>query len=319
MTSDLWYASSDLPPGRLRVRVITRGRVFLAVRWPHPDTKALTWGEPVKEIIAGQGTVAWFSRGWMPEAWQPEDVARWSWPNGIEPAPLQTPPSRMWAATSRFAAVEEAEAEDLAREMEQDRALARDSHGRSGGDGPVREAQGWRDIYRVTYSGPGTVGREEAESRLCRAVAFDRIIPLDLKRQRINAAVLADLKRWAEVLNADPTEDYRPPFQPAVAEHGSDFVDYFVVMGWLAELYADVDGGWPKAKERVIVEARVLDPPKTWEDIGDSIRLTRAGARKRYDRLLDRLVAVANAGVLPSVEAATRAVQERNRAHKRAG
>lgn len=306
-TSDgdvLWYAMADLPAGRCRVRVVAQGRVFEAVRALAPG-RGLSWCLPPP---AKGGAIEW-RHDLEPDAWQPS-VAGWTWPNGRAPAPLDTKPDRMWSSTMRFGAVEDAEAAELAREMERDRVLA----GRTG-DGPPEpvDPQRWRDVHEVAYREPGKITVAEVEARVCRALCYEKTIKGDTKKQRSNAAVLADLKRVADLHQADPTEDYRPPFQPT----DPDICDYTVVMDWITEAYIDKPGFWAKSDEREIMAGRILDPPKAWTEIGEALGMSRQSAKKRYDRLMERLTVIANAGNHVKLAAVADRVQSRNRAWKR--
>lgn len=132
-----WYAMEHLPAGRLRVRLMWSGRVFVAGRVLHPDTRRLVWCCHPRPGIA----IVWLDDKAIaaagldvagPVAWQPENAARWTWPTGVEPAPLVGCAPRMWSSRMRFAAVDDAEAADLAREMEREREAARGSGGRPG-------------------------------------------------------------------------------------------------------------------------------------------------------------------------------------------
>lgn len=299
-----WYAMADLPPGRCRVRVVAQGRVFEAVRAMPPGSKALSWGLPPP---ARASAIEW-RHDLEPEAWQPS-VPGWTWPNGRAPAPLDTKSDRMWSSTMTFGAVDDAEAADLAREMERDRA-----GGGPGADGAeVEPAQRWRDVHEVAYREPGHITVADVEARVCRALCYERIIPPDIKRQRTNAAVLADLKRWLETLDADPTADYRPPFKPAY----EDIRDYPVVMRWIAEAFAGAAVPWGRSPERVIMAGRIQDPPAAWGEIADEVGMSRQAVKKRYDRLLARLTRIANGVGVGKLAAIADQVQDRNRAFKR--
>lgn len=304
-TSDagLWYAMADLPAGRCRVRVVAQGRVFEAVRALAPG-RGLSWCLPPP---AKGGAIEW-RHDLAPEAWQPS-VAGWTWPNGRAPAPLDTKPDRMWSSTMTFGAVDDAEAAELAREMERDRAFG----GRPDDPPEPVDPQRWRDVHEVAYREPGTITIAEVEARVCRALCYDRIIPHDIKRQRSNAAVLADLKRWLEVLTADPTADYRPPFRPTA----EDYADYLVVMDWIAEAFVDKPGGWARSDECEIMAGRILDPPRAWTEIGEALGMSRQAAKKRYDTFLRRLARIANDGAGAKLAAVADLVQSRNRAWKR--
>lgn len=297
----------DLPPERRQVRLIAQGRVFDAVRGVPPGGSGTIWG-----VRQRTGGVAQWLPGLYPDAWQPMSLATWEWPRGEVPEPLASTSGLMWSSTTRFGAVEDAESDELARDMERDRDCARRGSSRDG-EAAAPEPQKWRDVHEVAYREPGAVTVADVEARVCRALSYDRLIPLDIKRQRTNAAVLADMKQWMEVSQADPTVDWRPPFKPTA----EDIADYLRVMDWIAEVYCDTPGGWEQSREATILAGRIKDPPEAWEEIAEGQGVSRQAARKRYDRLMQKLAAVANGGADGKLAALAARVQESNRAFKR--
>lgn len=298
----------DLPPERRQVRLIAQGRVFEAVRGTPPGGSGMIWGARQPKT----GGVAQWLPGLEPEAWQPISLVTWEWPRGVVPEPLASTTGLMWSSTTRFGAVEDAESAELARDMERDRDCAR--RGSSmGGEADAPEPQKWRDVHEVAYREPGGITVAEVEARVCRALSYDRLIPLDIKRQRTNAAVLADLKQWLEVSDADPTVDWRPPFKQAA----QDIEDYPRVMDWITEVYCDTPGGWERSRESEIMAGRIKDPPESWDEIAEAQGVSRRAVRKRYDRLMQKLAVVANGGADGKLAALAARVQESNRAFKR--
>ena len=115
--SDIWYPITDSHPAPLvRVRgivncgpydahiIVSRGRA------PHVMSWASWKGEKATPLKA------------PPAVWQPQHPDRWDSPL---PPPVPTIGARLWSSTMRFQAVEEAVGADLAREMENDREMAR--------------------------------------------------------------------------------------------------------------------------------------------------------------------------------------------------
>ena len=296
--SRFWYPETpDHPPRSVHVRVIWEGRTFQAARILHEGR--VRWCE-----VRGTGARAQLHllpETFSPSSWQPQHPDRWRAPL---PLPVVACEPQMWSATMKFAAVDEAEAAELAREMERDRESARNVHQEARES--RRETQWWRDATRISYEPAGSVAPRMAEGRMMRAVCYDRLIKMDMRPYRTNAAVMADLKRGFEALIGDPTHDWRPPFEPV----GRDFQDYLTVMGWLA------DAGWAKPA-RDVVRWRAMDPPLSFAEIGDHIHKTGEGARHILARFVGRVTAGANARHSPRIDG-IEALRERNRAHKRA-
>lgn len=244
-----------------------------------------------------------------PEAWRPNPKSgkAWSWPNGVEPAPLKRTllPSISTIGGIAFDSVSSAE---LAEEMDANREAMRTTNRASNRD-DWREkdaTQWWRDPTRILYQPMGSVTREHAEARIMRCLILDRSIGMDFKATRTNAAALADLKRTlADVLAEDREVDWVPPIHMI----GSDHADYDTVMGWLLEVMLS-----RRELKALVLRTRV--PALSWDEIGGSIRRSREAARTIYLTTIDVLTAVANR---PARLAATRlaALQERNRAHRR--
>jgi len=302
--SDDWYDLRHLPP---------RGMVRVRVRWPGYRVLAASdvdkrgirhWHE-----VRGRELVPLTIE---PHAWQPEDVTRWQWPNGRVPDPLPVEVRGQVAASAKleFRAVSDAEASEMAREMEENRRVASGANGRAHGGNPHEQAsaiQWWRDVAAVRYEPMGSVSREHGEARIMRALIVERSIRMDLKRSRTNAAVLADLKlTLADVLAEHPGEDWVPP----LAAMPEDWRDFEIVMGWLVEVM-------PSRTEIRVLRGRMVSPPQTWEMIGYDISRSGERARQIYEATVEGLIAAAN--VRPRrARARLRELQARNREAKRA-
>ncbi len=285
-----WYSMQDLPPGRLRVRVRWSGYEVLAAS--DVDKKGRrSWHE-----IRGRDLTPLPA---TPEAWQPETLEKWRWPNGIEPVPLkiQVVP-RMYSEEASF------DAANAAAEMEEWREAARAN--RDAGQ-PVERGQWWRDVTRVSYEPMGGVSLEMGEARIMRHLILERSLPNDLRRQKSNAATLADLKlSWADIYGAQSRgDDWTPPLVP----QPQDWNDFDTVMGWFCEVA-------PHKREMTILRGRMLSPPATWRQLGDEIKKSPARAQQLYKSSIEDLVSAANR---PRHRAVARIaeVQERNRAARR--
>lgn len=283
---DAWFSMSDLPPGRVRVRVRWPGYVVIAAS--DVDRKGRRhWHEVIDRDLRPLRA--------RPEAWQPLDVTRWQWPNGREPEPLpiQVTPSLATIGGVSF------DATAAAAEMEEWREAAR----AQADIPPPEKGQWWRDISLVRYEPMGAVSLDHGEARIMRHLILERSMPLDLRRQRSNAAVLADLKlTWADIYGAQARGgDWQPPLVAQPEDHA----DFDVVMGWFAEVA-------PANREMIVLRGRMLAPPATWVELGDEISRHWTRAQQIYKAAIEDLVAAANRPRLRG-EARIAALRERNR------
>lgn len=331
-----WYAIEHLPSGTLRVRVRWEAREFEAVR-VRVDKGAAPRSSPALATAGGRREspapsyrwalpprpdepVVWLPRArdaerWAaePEAWQPLDAAIWVWPNGAPPPPpLRECEPRMWSATCRFQAVEDATAADLAREMEGDRASAnaapRSSEPLRGRESAA-QTQWWLDPSQVTYSPPGMISVREAEGRFMRALLTERAVRVERPRLATFGGVLAShIKQepltWRELAEQDPEPERWEP-------SGRDQDDMPVALAWRVALPADV---------HEIVKARSLTPPKPWAVLALLYGLHRGDVKDLYRTAIERLADEANGrGSIRGNEMRARwaAQRERNRAARR--
>ena len=292
MSPDDWFSFDDLPAGRVHVRVRWPGYVVEAAS--EVDKKGKRhWHE-----IVGRDLRPLRAR---PEAWQPLDASRWQWPNGISPKPLPVVVRPALASIGGIAF----DAATAAAEMEEWREAAR-----ANADRMPEDRDGlpwWRDVTLVVYEPMGSVSQEHGEARIMRHLILERSMPLDLRRQKTNAAVLSDLKlTWAEVYQSESKgDDWAPP----LVAQPEDWADFETVMGWFCEVL-------PRAREMVVLRGRMLAPPVTWQGLGDEIGRSRQRAQQIYRTAIGDLVDAANR---PGTRGAARLaeVQERNRAARR--
>lgn len=265
--SDRWYSLDDLPFGRCRVRV----------RWPGFRVLAVRDGVGKWFEIRGRELVPIDVR--QIEAWQPENASVWTWPDRIEPSPLpvQVSPSLGVIGGVAFNATE------AAAEMEEWREAARARRGDE--PPPDTKSQWWRDVTRIAYQPMGSIEREHGEARIMRHLILERGMALDIRRQRSNAAVLADLKRsWADIYGEQSEgDDWVPPLVP----QPQDWADFEVVMGWFAEVA-------PSNREMFVLRGRMLAPPTTWRRIGDDIHRHWTRAQQIYKEAITDLVDAGN-------------------------
>ena len=321
MKRDRWYAMSALPPGRVHVRVVWEARVFEAARALHPKTNRMTWCEyKGGEIhwlppVPKRPDLAW--RSSEPERWQPIDPAKWNYPLP-EPLPIQVTP-RMYSAKTRFAAVDEAETAELAREMERDRedARARQDVER---EEEEEEFRWWRDVTNIRYERPGEVTARMAEGRLLRAVAAcDPWHDLTLE-ERSPATVIARLAEAAARANEDDMRWHgRLEFKQLPCDHD----DFPVAMSWFTALNPPSPKRrkmWDLNRPQLIILRRTLSMPRTWTDIASFHRISRQRAKQIYEAAIAAVCRVANGG--PAFVGRVQvdhmaALRERNRAYRR--
>jgi len=289
--NEKWYSIADLPAGRLRVRVMWQARVFEACRMVAEGRgMRLAWclppraGAPVEWLPRARDAATWAPQ---PEAWQPLDAATWIWPNGREPEPLRGCEPRMWSATQRFGAVDDAEAADLAREMEHDRAHfsgAADSRStEASSDRSAAPTQWWHDPHAVTYSMPGMISTRETEGRFMRALLTERVVRVERPTANSFGSVLA--KSIAQVPLTPKELAEQDPAPERWEPTGRDWDDMPVALDWRVALPDDV---------HQIVVQRSMQPPTPWAVIALSLGLRRDDLRALYDTAIERLADEAN-------------------------
>ena len=126
---------------------------------------------------------------------------------------------------------------------------------------------------------------------------------MDLRRQKSNAAVLADLKlTWADIYGEQSKgDDWQPPLVPLP----QDWADFDVVMGWFAEVA-------PRHREMTVLRGRTLSPPLTWVVLGEMIKRHWTRSQQIYKEAVSDLVAAGNRP-RHRAEARIAEVRERNR------
>lgn len=268
------------PPLGVAVVVIWDGRApFVAARAVHPTSKRRGWltndtsdskrGRPVflpcrdaprdpSRPYAGWHTL----KGDAPDCWWPQHPDKWQAPLP-EPLPqgLASHEGRMWSERTRFQAVEDAEAEELARDMEADRQAAR-ARGEDPNAAELPEKQWWLDPHLVTYSAAGSISEREAEGRLMRALNTERWVSVD--RPGDGTFTPEDAIAW-RLGQPEP--------------NGRDRDDMLTALGWLAALETD-----PRAEKLMRLRSSV--PAMTWRRIGKGAGLSAAVARRNGDTLL---------------------------------
>lgn len=285
-----WYDTVWLPPGTVTGVVVRRpGYEVLAAAIDDKRGRRRWYG------VSG---VDLRPLTWYPEAWRPADAKRWRWPNGTVPPSLPVLVMPQLATTAPVF-----DATEAAAEMEAEREDARRNRIAS----EIGEVQWWRDVTRVRYEPMGEISREMGEARIMRHLVMERSIPIAHRRQKSNAAVVADIKRtWEDIYGEHPRDaDWIPPM-PLQPEDDRDFL---TVLRWFAEVL-------PGRRDMRILRARTSSPPSPWMLIGDEIGMTGLRARRSYNSVVDSLISAGNR-IPRYAPMRMDDVRERNRAAKR--
>lgn len=314
MAQDLaqdWYRLADQrPPYRVQVRVAWAARSFIAIRGRHPKTGHDVW--------AGWSGVQHYQLDLPgePELWQPLHPEKWLLPL---PAPVPVSGMRMVSERLRFGAVEEATSADLAAEMERDRQDAR--RGRLVDDEtPVIASQWWRDISQIAYHPAGDVSQRHAEGRVMRALAWAGVGGGLTLASRTVGQVLAGLAE-AAAMGADD-RDRGVRFTPLPADHD----DFLIAMSWFTALNPPErrtdPRPWSLTREQRILAMRARSVPLSFGDIGHAFGWKgHQRAQQVYGAALDKVWRAANGRRVFKASSVDQiaALQERNRAYRRAG
>ena len=308
MTAAPWYAIADLPQCQIpRLVAVWTGYVVEAAFMRHPKTRALTLFDRVQATSCGElvplpsETMRRAGCGPLPDAWRPFDPATWRWPNGREPQPLPVLlRPRMWSSTMKFGAVDDAEAAELAAEMERDRADARDrsggaaaGEGSAGGGAEPPEKQWWlTETHLIAYSPPGRISLRETEGRLGRAALTDQWIRVERPADRTFAQILGGMIKPEPLA---PGDSFVPDLAPLrLVPSGRDQDDYLTACGWLRGL----TGAGAK-----VLRDRLSAPAMTWKAIARRAGLKADAARAAYRFAIADACATANGGATEEVRA----------------
>lgn len=219
-----------------------------------------------------------------PSRWRPQFPERWAAPLP-EPLPqgLASQAGLMWSSTMRFQAVEDAEAAELAGEMERDRQAAR-ARGEEPDAAELPEKQWWLDPHLVTYSAPGAIGQREAEGRLMRAFLTERWVRVERPSTNTFGQILGRLAKSVPAKEA-ATDDPRPLLPEP---NGRDQDDMTTALGWWL---AVAESDWRAGD---ILRMRAEVPAKSWRSIGKAVRLSHEAARRLHAWALGELTREAN-------------------------
>lgn len=330
MTS--WYRTAEMPPPlNVRVVVLWDDREFEAARIQRDD--AIVWvthqrGEPIflptKNRRPEDPDRPW--AGWHtlsrkgPQYWRPINAARWALPLPEAVVFPKVAEGVMRSERLRFAAVSDAEAADLAREMEADRAQARDSRETIEVEG--REVAWWLDSSRIDYEPAGEVTTRNCEGRLMRALAWCGASDFR-ERTAVNAEVLAEIAD--AVAEIDIAPDPFASFKPLP----TDRRDFETAMAWFTALSPPEH--WRPGREPwslsqlqkvLVVRARPMPPSyDTMAEVFSYVRKKKISGewlRQQFKKGVERCCRAANGHeVYPGISDQIAALRERNRSYKR--
>lgn len=311
----VWYSVEAAPPPvGVLVWVAWGGNApFLASRVARPGSRTEAWavkddnGRPVllpcpkapppdpRRPWAGWHTI----KGDRPELWRPQQPERWALPLP-PPARVDRPGAddgpRLAAVRMRFQAVEEAEAAELAREMEHMRSIARDAgpggSGASGrlaaGESEAPDKQWWLDPLAVTYSAPGAISLREVEGRLMRAFIAERWVRVERPGVQTFGGVLGAMAA------ATPTDVSDDPLPLRPAATGRDHDDMLTALAWLRVLLSSAEDGGRDGGGETALRLRGRVPAMSWREIGRAVGVSHEAARQMHRRAIDAVWQRAN-------------------------
>lgn len=283
-----WYALADLPRMRiLKVRVIWGGHELALTRMRPRGEARWAWFEDVR------GEPAEVTRAGEPTCWQPMTEAFW---NGLaRPQPIRAIEPRMVSERSRFAAVEEAEAADLAREMDADRETARVSRETVSHTHALPGSQWWWDPTSVIYQPQGSVSERYAEGRMMRALVWADVGKGLTLTSKTIGDVLADIaEARAQAMSRgdiDPVTRFQPLPQ--------DQADFLVAMGWFVKLNPPErqhkrQKVWGLSMPQKVLAWTAQPIPLSSDDMGALVGRTGARMRQVRAEALEMVHRVAN-------------------------
>jgi len=332
--STLWYSPADgLPPLNIQVMVQWRGREFEAARVKRPGGTGYAWLAATSWVQDMHGR--WVRRrspapvwlpddglpgihedlGTDPDVWRPLKPELWQLPL---PAPVASiSPGRMWSSRTGFAAVDEAEAAELAREMEDDREAARVQSEPWRGGARETGLPWWRDATRVTYSQRGSVGVEEAEARVSRAILTD-----GLRLERAGVQVVRASSALADMVSETASSEHDDPGHwRNFYALPQDYDDELTAMRWFSAINPpDLHRGGLRPANHYTTAQRLLvwrAQSRGWREIGSDLGCSDTQARRLFGGALFQVWCAANGWQVfahVSVKDQLAALRERNRA-----
>lgn len=313
--TDYWYpVTSQHPPALVQVRAI------IDVKGAYDAEVIASRGAPPHTNIWAEwqaGRAKPLAPGSVPILWRPQAPEKWKAP--LPPPVSEVREGRVWSSTTRFALVDEAEAAELAAEMERDREDAR-----RGGAIEVVRKEGlpwWRDADQIRYEPAGQITPRMCEGRLMRAVAMcehGRGLTL---RIRSFGTILAQMAARLEQQEY-ATSDFVPRLKPLPA----DISDFEIAMSWFVAINPaplpepGSRAAWVPSRPQEVLLFRARNIPLSFEEIGARVEwnVTKQAVHRMYDRAIRRACRIANGAKIEGVDQIAE-LQERNRAWKRKG
>ncbi len=321
------YDIRDLPMIKCHIGVAWNGYELECAFVPDKNSKSggifieRTRSGELRDLPPKRNAHEW---GQYPDYWWPIDPD--NWPREL-PQPLpERSARRRYSATNGFNTVIEVTAEQLAREIEEGREIARAQANKPSKE-PREGMQWWRDPHRVTYSKTGNISIEEVEARVSRAILYDGVHP-NMRPAEFGAdSVLAATAATTVSSEHEDPSSWHVRFTPSQKDHD----DYLIAMAWFAALNPPELRPRRRAGEQVMLNIsqkvivwRALNPPLSWRQLGSELheetgKSSDHYARQRFGQALQQLCAAANGRRVHqhvSVKDQLSAVRESNRAHK---
>lgn len=320
IASPHFYDPSYLPPGAVRVHVWWIGhgvpRLYDAARVFNGRARQWVWYHQIDgefyELPPRRDKAQWDEQ---PLCWRPMND-EWTWPGGRVPPhlpPHQVP--RQSTEKQTFGAVEDAESEDIAREMQGWREDARRGSSASEGGEDVFK-RWWRDLTQIRYELKGEVTRRMCEGRVMRAMAWAGAYNLMAPSTRITSNVLAayaveDLTQFTEEERKQILLDrpYAIKFEPTISDHS----DFETAMSWVVAInppdiwdVAKKRKAWSLSRKQRILYWRAKNVPLSFVEIAQAFQpkdptgkpigdpVTWQSIQQDYNRAIDWCLRAAN-------------------------
>lgn len=313
MKRDDWYRVDDMPPPyTVRVWLEYAGRQFIGVRSRDPSSGHDVWAAIHKDMVEPLAMLD----GARPHLWRPQYPEMWK-------APLPQPVVLSYEGVLRserlrFGAVEEAEASELAREMERDRDDARRGSGSVGGD--EVERPWWMDATAIRYEVPPDLTLRMVEGRLMRAL-------LSCGADRGRSVKIIQSGGFADLADAigEAMADFQSSDIVRIAQLPQDHADFDVAMSWFCELnrpdqWSRWRQKWSFSKAQRVLLYRALPTPLSFYEIGQELRWRgHQRAQQVFKASIDICWRVANGLVVSARDREIEALRRRNREHRTEG
>jgi hypothetical protein len=292
------------PPLRVKVFVHWRGRIFVAWRDTHPNSRRPCWA--TNKTASGElwylpprndakrETPLW---GRNPDSWRPLKPGAWK-------APLPPPFTATVDPTPRLVDI---------------RPSRRRIRGRRDGAAIADKAPWWWDATSIRYEPPGQVSQIMAEGRLMRALwasgANTRVKPATPSSATMLYGWTAEAEA-AAAIDADAEAKLPVRIREQLALGPADGKDWGEAMRWFAGLGRVAPGFHLRLVQEVLVHRARR---RSYPTIARILDISVGHAHNVFMRGLERVWHIANNGEATANDHAIASVQAGNRAYKRQG